>query len=377
MDAGIGVARKVHADLVMACDPDADRIGICSATGSGAYRFLSGNEIAVLVTHYKLDMLRNQNRLRPRAVVIKTEVTTELLRAIAADFGAQLVGDLLVGFKYHANVLQQLETKGRYQDVVATLDDFVIAVEESHGILVTHRVRDKDAAGAAILLAELAARLRVRNRTLADYLDDLYLHYGYHANYVSSMVMSGAQGSSDISKIQAALRQNPPHTIAGYAVTEVVDQQALNVRGPKLSETDWAARDVLVFKLKDSGRLIVRPSGTEPKNKTYVEVRSAPLGVGADQEVLAQDKTRTNAVAQRIADDFTRQMLSIIGVELPDYALRISGLVPLDRRIAFAREFIPELEKRAKAMCRGELAEESTQVTGERTALVDCVKLVL
>jgi phosphoglucomutase len=356
MAAGIEVGRQLHADLVMACDPDADRIGLCSSIGNDDFRFLTGNEIAVLTAHYKLEMLRSLNRLPKRPVVIKTEVTTELLRAITREFGGYIIGDLLVGFKYHADVLHHLETEGRYKDLQATLDDFVIAVEESHGVLVTHHLRDKDAAGPAILLAELAARLGAQNRTLADYLDDIYLRYGYHANHVSSMVMSGAEGTSNIATIQSALRRNPPRAIAGFMVTEIVDHQSESVRGPKLSETDWASRDVLVFKLGDTARAIVRPSGTEPKNKAYVEVRSEPLGARAGAQALAGKKAETNAIAQRIADDFTLHMLRIIGIELPAYALRISGLVPLDRRTSFSREFIPGLEERAS---NGELSDEA------------------
>ena len=227
------------------------------------------------------------------------------------------------------------------------------------GVLVTPEVRDKDAAGAAILLAELAAQERNSGRTLVDYLDDIYLRYGYSANRVTSMVMAGAEGSNHIQKIQATLRQHPPLTIGGLKVIEMIDHQDPGgIHGPILSDTDRVARNVLVFRLENETRIIVRPSGTEPKNKTYVEVRSAPLGEGADSETLAHTKAAMNALAQRVADDFTLQMLAIIGVDLPRYALRISGLVPLDRKIAFGREFLPALETRALALCRQQTSRE-------------------
>ena len=137
-----------------------------------------GTKSPLLVTHYKLAQLQRLGRLPSRPLVIKTEVTTGLLRPITAHFGGTLIGELLVGFKYHANVLDCLGTAGHFGPVSATIDDFIIGVEESHGLLVTPEIRDKDAAGAAILLAELAAIQRQQGATLLDYLDALYKRYG-------------------------------------------------------------------------------------------------------------------------------------------------------------------------------------------------------
>jgi phosphoglucomutase len=360
MERGIELARQVHGDLVLACDPDADRIGACSPAGGSEYRFINGNEIAVILTHYKLDSLRRLSRLPPHPLVIKTEVTTNLLRPIAEEFGATLVGDLLVGFKYHAHVLNEIERTGHYKDFRGTLDDFVLATEESHGILVTPKLRDKDAAGAALLLAELASQLRDSQRTLVDYLDDIYLRYGYFSNRVTSMVMAGAQGSDDIQKIQDTLRKKPLTAIAGLRVVETIDHQDPNgPHGPILSTTDLVGRNVLAFTLEDGSRVILRPSGTEPKNKTYTEVKSAPLGMGASREELNRVKQQVNARAQHIADDITLQMLSIVGIDLPQYALRISGLVALNKRVSFVREFLPSLEAQARDLSEGRIADEA------------------
>ena len=360
MALGMALAEKLNADVVLACDPDADRIGACSRTSDGAYRFLTGNEIAVLVTHYKLEQLQRLGRLPARPLVIKTEVTSELLRPITTHFGGTLIGDLLVGIKYHANVLHQIEQRQRYDAVAATLDDFVIAVEESHGILVTPELRDKDAAGAAILLAELAACQRQQGRVLLDYLDDIYRRYGYFANLGVSMVMSGAEGASRIQHIQDTLRHHPPAEIAGWEVTRAVDHwDESGVHGPLLSDTDRAARNVLVYQLANGARVIIRPSGTEPKNKLYLEVPAPPLGVEAGDDDLARSKAATDAQAQRLADDFTRQMLATIGVDLPPYALRISPLVPLDKRLDFVARFVPGFEERALACAQGQGAPEA------------------
>lgn len=354
MQQGMELARQLAADVVMACDPDADRIGVCSRTRAGAYQFLNGNEIAVLTTHYKLEQLQRLGRLPGRPLVIKTEVTTELLRPITEQFGGTLIGDLLVGFKYHGHVLDQLEQHGGFRQFKARLDDFVIGVEESHGILVTPQIRDKDAAGAALLLAELAALQRQKGATLLDYLDDLYKRYGYHANLLTSMVMTGAEGLANIEKIQQVLRKTSPQQIAAYTVKKTVDHwDTQGVHGAFLSGTDRASRNVLVFHLDNGARVVIRPSGTEPKNKVYIEVPAAPLGAQAEPEALARQKAETDAIARRIADDFTRQMLAIIDVHLPPYALRISGLVALDKRLDFVEVFLPGFEGGVQRWCQG------------------------
>ena len=360
MTMGMALAQQTGADVVLACDPDADRIGACSRTSDDTYRFLTGNEIAALVCHYKLEQLERLQRLPTRPLVIKTEVTTELLRPITARFGGTLIGDLLVGIKYHANVLHQIEQRGQYGDLKARLDDFIIAVEESHGILVTPDIRDKDAAGAALLLCELAALQRQQGRVLLDYLDDIFRRYGYFANLGTSMVMSGAEGASRIQQIQQTLRAHPPAELDGWEVVHAVDHwDETGAHGPLLSETDRAARNVLAFRLANGSRVIIRPSGTEPKNKVYVEVPAPPLGMEAGNDELARNKATTDAFARRLADDFTRQMLATIGVELPVYALRISDLVPLDRRLHFVERFLPEFEERALACVQGQDTRES------------------
>src|SRR5919198_143306 len=358
MQQGMELAREVGADAVFACDPDADRLGVCSRTADGTFRFLTGNEIAALATHYKLEQLKNLGRLPARPLVIKTEVTTELLRPITEAFDGVLVGDLLVGFKYHADVLDHLERHGHFGALRGTVQDFVIAVEESHGLLVTPEIRDKDAAGAALLLAELAALQRAQGTTLLDYLDDLYMRYGYYANLGTSMVMTGAEGTVQIQAIQQGLRQQPPAAVAGWEVTQHMDHWDESGRhGRFLSETDKASRNVLVFRLENGARVLVRPSGTEPKNKVYIEVPAPPVGRQAGRKALARCKADTDAVAQRLADDVTRQMLAHINVYLPDYALRISGLVPLDKRLDFVERFMPGLEERATALGQGHLTQ--------------------
>jgi phosphoglucomutase/phosphomannomutase len=347
MERAVRVAEACGAEIVMACDPDADRIGVC-ARAHDRYRFFQGNEIAALVVHYKLEKLAALGRLPRRPLVIKTEVTTELVAAIARKFGAALVGDLLVGFKYHGHVLERIE-RGDYPGGFA-LADFVAGVEESHGVLVTPEIRDKDAAGAAILLAELASELADQGRTLVEYLDQIYLELGYFANRLTSTVMTGATGLANIRRIQAALRETPPAELGGMRVVEVIDHlDESGPHGPLLSQTDAASRDVLVFRLEGGVRAILRPSGTEPKNKAYVEVPLPPLGVAAGAAALERQKEEGDRRTLEIADALSQQMLRVIGVDLPRFALRVSGLVSLDKRIDFAHRFVPELIDRARA----------------------------
>src|SRR5205085_3642684 len=148
LDRAIALAKQKNADVVLATDPDADRIGGASADGQGGFRILAGNEICALLTHFKLSQLAAQGRMPPSPIVVTTEVTTRLVTRIARQFGAQVVNNLLVGFKYIAEVLWQLEMTGGYEDVRGTPGDFIIGCEESHGIMAMPQVRDKDAAAA-------------------------------------------------------------------------------------------------------------------------------------------------------------------------------------------------------------------------------------
>src|SRR5262249_36086325 len=189
MDGGVATAKANGADLVLSTDPDADRLGGYARERSGDYRFLTGNEIAGVLTHFKLAQLAKQGRLPASAFVIKTEGTTMLVTRVARKFGAQVGGNLLVGFKYIPQVLWQLEQTGSYEEVRATPQDFVIGGEESHGILVTPQIRDKDAAGAALLMAEMALDSKRQGRTVPEYLEALAKEFGYFRNEVLNLVM--------------------------------------------------------------------------------------------------------------------------------------------------------------------------------------------
>jgi phosphoglucomutase/phosphomannomutase len=316
MDRAADLARARGADLVLATDPDADRLGAMAPDRDGTWRVINGNEIAALLTHFKLSRLANQGRLPPSPVVIRTDVTTSQVTRIARHFRAQVVDNLLVGFKYIADVLWHLERDGAYEDVRGTPEDFVIGVEESHGILVTPHVRDKDASAAALLLAELALEQKRRGRTVPDYLDRLAREFGCFRNAGVPVFMRGIQGRQLMGEMLDRLRADPPREIAGLPVSSFEDLRDPAGRyGPHKGATDAAARNVLVFRLGDRARVTLRPSGTEPKAKIYLEASAPPCPPDTPAEAWSKTCAGVDDLLRRVSADFVRQALARIGLD--------------------------------------------------------------
>jgi phosphoglucomutase/phosphomannomutase len=312
MDRAEALARQVGADLVLATDPDADRLGAMipgvrsqESAVSPAWRALNGNEIASILTHFKLSKLAEQGSMPRSPVVIKTLVTTGQVTRIAHAFGAQVVENLLVGFKYVAEVLWQLEQAGAYEDVQGTPADFVIACEESLGYLLTPQIRDKDAGASALLLAEAALDEKRRGASLNQYLDRLARQFGHFRNELHTLVMPGVEGRRDMARLLDRLRAAPPAEIAGLPVTDFEDlRREDGWLGPIKGATDHAARNFLVFRLGERARLALRPSGTEPKAKVYVEASSAPCPSGASARKWQQTCREVDELAGRLAGEF-------------------------------------------------------------------------
>jgi phosphoglucomutase len=361
-------------DLGLSTDPDADRLGMIVPDKSGEFVFINGNDIGVILIESILSSKKRAGALPDRPIFINTLVTSSLQREIARRYGCQVIGDLMVGFKYMGDALGHLERSGRFppdaattgrDSAVGTLDDFVFTCEESHGYLLTPRIRDKDACGAAVHLAGLASELKDQNKKIVDMLRDIYRVYGYYRNQLRSLVMEGIVGLERIGAIQDRLRQNPPSHIAGMKVIRFVDNH--KVGGPLLSSTDKASRNVLLFELQDEDgtkiRLIIRPSGTEPKTKIYVEVPSKSEMTGCLCDKTSEDLTeisnekldriiaKTDAKATAIGNAFIKfclgpEVLGDVYPEIQDESLLVSDLVPVDHKINLCAQILPGLIER-------------------------------
>jgi phosphoglucomutase len=317
MDRAADLAARSGADLALATDPDADRLGaLIPDHRHRGWRPVTGNEIAALLTHFKLSKLAQQNRLPRSPIVITTEVTTRLVTRIARQFGAQVINNLLVGFKYIGEVLWQLEQRGAYEDVEGSPDDFVIACEESHGILVTARMRDKDAAGSALLLAELALDQKRKGQTVLAYLERLAREFGYFRNEGVPVFLRGVQGKTQMQRMLDRLRETPPREIAGLAVTAWEDLRNEEGRlGPLKGATDAASRNVLIFHLGEQAKVVLRPSGTEPKAKMYIEVCSRPSTPDVPDDVWQATCRDVDGQMRHITEAFVRHALGLIGLD--------------------------------------------------------------
>ncbi len=315
MDRAAVTAKQFKADLVLSTDPDADRLGALAPDRAGNWRFITGNEIAALLTHFKLSKLAQKGRLPSSPIVVRTEVTTSQITRIARHFKAQVIDNLLVGFKYIAEVLWQLEQNGSYEDVRGTPDDFILATEESHGALVMPQIRDKDAAGAAILMAELALDQKRRGQTVLDYIDRLAREFGYYRNEGISVFMTGIQGKQQMALMIDRLRAAPPQQIAGLDVTSFEDLRDEEGKfGPLKGATDAASRNVLVFRCGERAKVALRPSGTEPKAKIYLEVCTSPCKPGTTAAEWQRLCREADALTEKIGTEFKRDALALIGL---------------------------------------------------------------
>ncbi|MCE9533350.1 MAG: phospho-sugar mutase [Planctomycetes bacterium] len=317
LDRAEVVARANQAHLVLATDPDADRVGGLACRdkdGKGDYRVITGNEICALLTHYKLSQLSKNGALPPSPIVLRTEVTTSLVSRITRSFGAQVVENLLVGFKYIAEVLWQLESTGAYEDVRGTPADYIIGSEESHGVLTTPEIRDKDAAGACVLMAEMALEQKRQGRTVVEYLESLSKQYGYFRNEVLNIIMTGIEGKSNMIRMLDTLRKTPPASIGGLKVTGFEDLRNEEGRmGPMKGATDFASRNFLIFRLGENAKVVLRPSGTEPKAKAYLEVCTPPCAPGTTPEAWAKICKACDEQVQKLATEFLSQAMATVG----------------------------------------------------------------
>ena len=326
-ETSIPFAEKIKADLIVSSDPDADRIGVM-ARHNNSYEFVNGNEIGIVLTNYVISKYKAKGILNSNSVVIKTGVTTTLIEGIAQENNIHCIGDLLVGFKYIGDEMNKLEKNNRIQD-------FIIGAEESHGILTGDYCRDKDAAGAAVWIAELAAELKKDGKTLIDYLDEIYCRYGYCHNYLTEIRLLGAKGMEQIANIMTHLRDNLVESFGEFVVQEKIDRWQGEPQ-PHLSITDTASRNVLIFKIDrlpdtKSIKVTVRPSGTEPKIKMYFEVYGEPC----DLENIDVEKKKIVEIRNRLERALMLYCYRILGVDFPERGFLLFWQLPLNDKLRY------------------------------------------
>lgn len=259
------LGRQVGADVLVATDPDADRVGVEVLQKDGSYLNLSGNQIGAIMAKYILEAHKNAGTLPENAALCKSIVSTDLVTKIAESYGATMF-NVLTGFKFIAEKIQEFEEKHNHT--------YMMGFEESFGYLIKPFVRDKDAIQAVLVVAELAAYYRSRGLTLADGIEEIYKEYGYYAEKTISVTLSGVDGAEQIKAIMAKFRENGPKEFNGTAIAIVEDfkAQTSTAADGTVTALTTPPSDVLKYTLEDGSWIAVRPSGTEPKIKFYIAV---------------------------------------------------------------------------------------------------------
>lgn len=271
---GLELAKKSGADLMLATDPDADRVGIAIKCPDGSYELVSGNEVGVLLLDYICAGRIEKGTMPEKPVAVKSIVSTPLADAVAESYGVEM-RSVLTGFKWIGDQIANLEAAGE-------VDRFIFGFEESYGYLAGPYVRDKDAIIGSMLICEMAAYYRSIGSSIKERLEEIYARFGRYLNKVDSFEFPGLSGMDKMTGIMEALRSNPPTQIALYPVRKVTDYK-------KPEETGLPAANVLIFSLEGGATVVVRPSGTEPKIKTYFTTLGADLAQAqAQKDKLAQ-----------------------------------------------------------------------------------------
>lgn len=274
LNMAIEKAKKEDADLVMATDPDSDRVGIAVKDESGEFLLVNGNQTAALLIHYLLTKWKENGMLTGKEYIVKTIVTTDLLAKMAEKHGVENI-DVLTGFKYIADIIKQNEGKKK----------FIAGGEESYGYLAGEFVRDKDAVMSCALIAETDAWAKSQNKSLLELLDDIYLEYGMYKEKLISIIKKGKSGKEEIKKMMEDFRNAPPDSLNNSDVVLIHDylkRKSVDQISHLRYEISLPKSDVLQFILKDGSKISVRPSGTEPKIKFYFSVNEK---VGSKEEL--------------------------------------------------------------------------------------------
>ena len=286
----INLAKEKNADIVVATDPDCDRVGVAVKEGD-EYILLNGNMTGVILAEYMLQKMKDRGKLTKNGVIISTIVSTNMARAVAEANGASYM-EVLTGFKYIGEKIKEFEETGSHH--------FIFGFEESYGYLAGTYARDKDAVAATLLICEAAAYYRSKGLTFCDVLKILYEKYGMYRESIESITLKGVAGVENIKKIMAGLRDNPPSVLDGSAVIEVRDyKNETIVTADKITPTCLPISDVLYYATADESWVCVRPSGTEPKIKIYFGVK---LASGASQKEAGGKLARLTKCMMEVLD---------------------------------------------------------------------------
>ena len=284
---GEAIANRIGSDLLLATDPDADRVGVMARTATGEFRAITGNQMGVLLLDYIITAYEKNGGLPSDPYAVKTIVSTELATKICQSHGVTL-HNVLTGFKFIGEVIKNYEEKG--------YGNYLLGFEESYGYLKGTYARDKDAVSTSLLICEMAAYYKKSDMTLIDALDALYERYGYSFEKTEELALSGLDGTAQITTLMTALRNDPPAEFAGSPVVMIGDymeERFTDTRTGEKTPTGLPKSNVLYFKTEDNDVVVVRPSGTEPKIKFYYLLN------GASNEVCLSKQERAKAVIAR------------------------------------------------------------------------------
>jgi len=283
-------AKETGAELVMATDPDADRLGIAVKNKSGEFVLLNGNQTGAILTYYILSQYKSKNKLKGNEYIINTIVTSDLLDSIAAGYKVECF-NVLTGFKYFAELIRNLEGKKK----------FIGGGEESYGFLPGDYVRDKDAVGSCALTAEAAAWAKSNGMSLYELLIDIYVKFGFYKEKLVNIVRKGKEGADEIKAMMKSYRNDPQKMINNSRVVKINDyeqQKSFDKITGKITQIDLVKSDVLQFFLEDGSKISVRPSGTEPKIKFYVSVNTGLVSAEKfEQTELILEKRINNMIS--------------------------------------------------------------------------------
>ncbi|HTI11549.1 MAG TPA: phospho-sugar mutase [Puia sp.] len=290
MSIGLRKAKQIDADILLGTDPDADRVGIGVKDKKGDWVLMNGNQTAVLAFNYMIEARKAKGIAQPNDMVVKTIVTTDLIDEISRRNQIKCY-NVLTGFKYIAELIKEKEATEHY----------VIGGEESYGLMIGSRIRDKDAVSAVALLCEMAAYEKDKGRSLYDKLIELYVQYGFYKESLISITKKGMNGQKEIADMMSAYRSNPPATINGSAVVQLLDYELKTGKNLQTGES-WAIQlpqsNVLQFILADGSKISARPSGTEPKIKFYFSVHTKLDNAADFDAVHASLNARIDGIIQ-------------------------------------------------------------------------------